>query len=117
MGFRLKYLKSLMIPGILPGPKVCLVNVRYNEELIPYDLDNDGILDIVGGQYWFQNQGDGTFKVFLTDAESNAARIALSDCNNDGRMDIVVGQEVMDFPNRNHTSISALMARKSRRCY
>lgn len=87
-------------PRNTPWPKRVLANVKYNEELIPYDLDKDGILDIAGGQYWFHNQGDGTFRAFQTDTDSKAARIGLSDFNNDGRMDIVVGQEVMDFPNK-----------------
>ena len=87
-------------PKSTPWPKRVLANVKYNEELNTFDLDDDGILDIVAGQYWFQNQGDGTFKAFLTDEESQAARISLSDFNNDGRMDVIVGQEVMDFPNK-----------------
>lgn len=87
-------------PKITPWPGRVLANVKYNEEVTAFDIDNDGLLDIVGGQYWFQNQGDGTFKAYMTDEKSKAARIGLSDVNKDGGMDVIVGQEDMDYPGK-----------------
>jgi hypothetical protein len=95
-------------PKVSPWPKRTFAEVNYNEELIPYDIDKDGLLDIAAGQYWFKNQGDGNFKAYLTNDHIKAARIGLSDVNKDGRMDIVVGQEIMDYPNK-HVPFSQLV--------
>jgi len=83
-----------------PWEKRVFADVRYNEELIAYDMDSDGLLDIVGGRNYFHNQGDGTFKAYLTDETSDPARISMLDVNKDGRMDVVVGQGTMDSPTR-----------------
>jgi len=87
-------------PTITPWPKRMFADVKYNEQLIPVDVDKDGLLDVAAGQYWFRNNGDGTFTPYPTDLTSKAARIGVADINGDGRKDIVIGQEDMDYPKR-----------------
>ncbi|MDD5673773.1 MAG: VCBS repeat-containing protein [Chitinivibrionales bacterium] len=95
-------------PRQAPWPKRGFAKVHYNEELIPFDIDNDGSLDVVAGQYWFDNQGDGSFKAYVTDEKSKAARIALSDINKNGKKDIIIAQEKMDYEKK-HIPFSQLL--------
>ncbi|HHY83658.1 MAG TPA: VCBS repeat-containing protein [Clostridiales bacterium] len=87
-------------PAVSPWPKKILAPVKYSEELIACDVDGDGVLDIVAGQYWIKNNGDGTFNAYPTDLSLKAARIGVSDINGDGREDIVIAQEDLDYRNR-----------------
>ncbi|MBL8885556.1 MAG: CRTAC1 family protein [Phycisphaerales bacterium] len=65
------------------------------------DLDNDGDLDCIvpnwgAGSFIYQNQGDGTFKRIalpgFTDQVFYASSCALTDYDNDGRVDVLLGQ-------------------------
>ena len=107
-----------------PWTRRILAEIMYGEQLLPYDLDGDGRLDLVAGPYWLQNVGDGSFQVHpialgferafvpLTDvgtamepvrsekADLTISRLAVADVNGDGRPDIVVGQQGLDFEHR-----------------
>ncbi|MDI7275476.1 MAG: VCBS repeat-containing protein [Anaerolineae bacterium] len=107
----------------LPWTKRVLAEIMYGEQLLPYDLDGDGRLDLVAGPYWLENLGDG-FRVHeiapgfaqacvpLTDtgtgtgpvrsehADLTISRVAVADVNGDGRPDVVVGQQGLDFEHR-----------------
>jgi hypothetical protein len=87
-------------PATSPWPKNILAPVKYNEEMVACDVDCNGTLDILAGQYWFKNNQDGTFTPFPTDIKSKAARIGVTDINGDGRPDVVIAQEDLDYPNR-----------------
>lgn len=84
-------------PKSHPWPKRVLADVPYGEELVPYDLDGDGQLDLVVGPYWLENLGDGTFTPHLLVDQFEAARVRVADVNGDGRPDVVLGEEVLDF--------------------
>jgi len=65
------------------------------------DLDNDGDLDCIvpnwgAGSFIYENQGDGTFKRLalpgFTDQVFYASSCALADYDNDGRLDLLLGQ-------------------------
>ena len=87
-------------PRICPWPKRVFAEIQYNEELKAYDIDRNGRLDIVGCQHWFENLGNGSFKTHVIAEGFKGARLGIADINGDGRADVVVGQEIMDFPNR-----------------
>jgi len=84
-----------------PWPKRVLADILYGEEFIACDIDRDGKLDIVAGPYWLENNGDGTFTPYqFADNLSFVARIGVTDVNKDGRPDVVIGEEVMDYPKK-----------------
>jgi hypothetical protein len=86
-------------PKTGPWPKRCFAEIQYGEEFSACDIDGDGVLDVVAGPYWLENLGTGEFKPyrFVEDEKVYAARIGIMDINKDGRPDVILGQEVMDF--------------------
>jgi hypothetical protein len=80
-----------------PWPKRMLADIHYGEEFVACDIDGDGKLDIVAGAAWLENLGDGTFKPHIIGEGFQAARVAVADFNGDGRPDILLGEEILDF--------------------
>jgi len=88
-----------------PWPKRVIADIRYGEEMIAYDLDGDGKLDIVAGPYWLENLGDGRFRPhllidpeYLQSANLHAiCRIAIADINGNGRPDVLFTVEDVDY--------------------
>lgn len=72
------------------------------------DIDVDGYIDIAAGAgkgreadtvAWWKNPGDGTSdwkRYIVGDTINNADRIAVSDINGDGRLDIIVSEETRE---------------------
>jgi hypothetical protein len=85
-----------------PWSKRILAPILYGEELMPWDIDGDGTLDLVAGPYWLENLGDGNFQPhrIVADESFYSARLGIADLNGDGRPDIVLGEEVLDFQNK-----------------
>jgi len=78
--------------------KRVLAEIQYGEEFSVCDLTGNGLLDIVAGPYWLENLGNGAFKPYRFAPEGfYAARQGIADINGDGRPDVILGQEVMDF--------------------
>lgn len=73
--------------------------ILYGEELVAADLNDDGLLDIVAGKWWLKNNGDMTFTAvdLLEDRAFMAARVAVGDINGDGKDEIVMTEEKLDF--------------------
>jgi hypothetical protein len=88
-----------------PWPKRVIADIRYGEQMIAYDLDGDGKLDIVAGPYWLENLGDGQFRPHLLidpgyfqSANLHAiCRIGIADINGNGRPDILFTVEEVDY--------------------
>ena len=88
-----------------PWPKRVIADIPYGEEMLPYDLDGDGKLDVVAGPYWLENLGEGRFEPhllidpkYLESANlKSICRIAIADVNGDGRPDILFTVEDVDY--------------------
>jgi len=105
-----------------PWTKRVLTEVMYGEQVVPYDLDGDGALDLVVGPYWLRNDGRGEFTVYpiavgfersyvpitdsggqpveSEDADLTISRACVADVNGNGLPDLVVGQQGLDFRHR-----------------
>ena len=85
-------------PTSTPWGRRVLSDIPYGEEMIPYDLDTDGRLDVVAGPYWLENLGNGKFASHLVaEGFGAAARVGVGDINGDGKPDIVVSEENVDW--------------------
>lgn len=85
-------------PKDYPWPKRILAEISYGEELAPCDIDGDGKIDIVAGEIWFENLGDGNFSPHRIAEGFDVARVSTADLNNNGRPDIIIGEGVFQSP-------------------
>ncbi len=95
-------------PKDSPWEKRVLAEIPYGEEIKIFDLNNDGLPDIIMAGYWLENMGDGTFKTHKYAESFEGSRLALFDVNGDGLTDIVVGEEV--YCSENDTMVFARLA-------
>jgi hypothetical protein len=87
-------------PTAGPWPKRTLAEIAYGEEIVPWDVDEDGKLDLVAGPWWLENVGDGTFTPHRIAEDFPAARVRVGDVNGDGQPEVIIGEERLDYPNR-----------------
>jgi len=83
-----------------PWPVRLLADLPYGEEFAAADIDGDGRLDIVAGSWWLENRGDGTFAPYRFVDGFKVARLRVVDVNGNGRPDVVLGEEDLDFEKR-----------------
>jgi hypothetical protein len=83
-----------------PWPKRTLVEVAYGEEVVPCDLNGNGLLDLIAGVWWLENRGDGTFAPHRLAEVEGAARVRVADVNGNGLQDIVYVVEDVDYKAR-----------------
>jgi len=82
-------------------PKRVLAEIEYGEEMVACDVDGDGKLDIVAGPWWLENVGDGSFISHRFAPEGlKVARVGIGDIGGQGRNDVVLSEEVLDFKNK-----------------
>jgi hypothetical protein len=81
-------------------PKRTLAPIRYGEEIVAHDITGNGLLDLFAGCWWLENMGDGTFTPHEIVKDFYPARLGVMDVNGDGRPDVILGEETLDYPNR-----------------
>ena len=86
-------------PAAGPWPKRVLAEIPYGEQIVPCDLDGSGRVDLMAGPYWLENLGDGDFTAHQIAEDFAAARVRVADINGDGRADVVLGEEALDYEN------------------
>ena len=82
-----------------PWDRSTLADIPYSEELTAHDVTGNGVLDIVGGNWWLENDGAASFEPHLiVDPDDYAAAgQALVDVTGTGNQDLVLGHHALDF--------------------
>jgi len=99
-------------PRTEPWSKRVLAPIRYGEQLAVGDLDGNGRLDLVAGPCWLERvQGAWRVHQFAESSEIapsgegrgqefTVSRVQVADINGNGRLDVVIGEQNLDFENR-----------------
>jgi hypothetical protein len=87
-------------PRSSPWELRILAEIPYGEEILPWDITGNGVIDIVAGAWWLENLGNGCFSPHQMIDGFYPARLGVSDINGNGKADIILGEEVLDFENR-----------------
>ncbi len=77
-------------------PKKIFAEINYGEEIRAADINGNGSMDIIMGNYWFENKGNGTFEKHQYTQGFETARVCTWDINGDGRLDIIAGEEIYE---------------------
>lgn len=80
--------------------QVVAMPISYGEEMVAEDLTGNGLLDVIAGEWWLENLGDGSFAPHQVTEGFKAARMAVMDMTGNGLPDILLGEEVLDYPNK-----------------
>jgi len=87
-------------PAQGPWPKRVIADIPYGEEMVVLDVDEDGKLDLIAGQYWLEAVGDGTFRQHEYAQGYEAARVRVGDVAGEGRAGIVMVEEGLTYRER-----------------
>ena len=82
-----------------PWPKRVLVEIPYGEEIVPFDINGDGRLELIMGPWWLESVG-GRWEPHLITPNFQVARVRVADVDGDGLPDVILGEELLDFEHR-----------------
>ncbi|MEM8876011.1 MAG: VCBS repeat-containing protein [Planctomycetota bacterium] len=81
----------------VPWPSRTLAEIPYGEEVIAHDITGDGAPDLFLGAHWLENNGDGSFTPHRMFEGVYPARIGVIDVQGNGRADVVIGDETVQW--------------------
>lgn len=81
-------------PKSSPWPKRKLAEIQYGEQLKIFDINCDGIVDVVTAKGLLINDGGGNFEFEKFADDFEGARFDIADIDGDGLPDVVAGEEV-----------------------
>ena len=95
-GFGVQMLSIPNLPATENWERRKISDISQDEDLDAGDIDGDGDLDILLGTKWLRNEGGGKWGTFVLHQDTlNPDRNALVDLNLDGKLDAVIGYEVI----------------------
>jgi len=78
-----------------------IADIPYREEVLAHDMTGNGLLDVVCGPWWMENTGGGGFITHkICDLNFEVARVVVTDVDGDGKKDLVVTGEDVDWDER-----------------
>lgn len=80
-----------------PWIKTKIGTVNCNEQLVIADINNDGTMEIVSGNHWYEQVEPKVFKEHCYSDSWMGSRIEAIDINGDGWLDIVAGDETCNY--------------------
>ncbi len=83
-----------------PWRLVKLSDTTQGEEINSFDVDQDGLKDLLLGTVWMKNTGSSWEKKTFVDTDILPDRNVVADMNGDGRDDVVVGYEIVNTPGK-----------------
>jgi hypothetical protein len=84
-------------PWKTPWEKKVFSRLLFGEKPVAADINGNGRQDILLGDHWLENLGNGNFKSHKIAEGFKAGRSCLMDVNNDGKLDIIIGENVIDY--------------------
>jgi hypothetical protein len=72
-----------------------LATLRHSEQLAAADIAGNGRIDIIAGNRWIENLGDGRYLPHTILGDFDAAQTTVADLTGNGRPDVILGQQLL----------------------
>lgn len=83
-----------------PWERRTLAQIAYGEEVVAWDITGSGALDLFCGAWWLENDRQGGFTPHRMFEGLYSARLGVMDVTGNGRPDLIVGDETVDWSTR-----------------